>query len=428
MSQETLKIGLLGMGTVGGGVASIIERRGDMLRDKSDINLEIERILVRNPGRSRSVELPHDIYTTDPADILENPEIKIVVELIGGIEPARSYIAKALEQGKYVVTANKDLMALKGVELLELARRCGRNILYEASVGGGIPLIRPLKYCLVANDIHRIIGIINGTTNYILTSMTEEKAEFTVALDKARVLGFAEADPTSDLEGLDAANKLAILSRLAFNSSVNLDDIYIQGIRSVTREDICYARELGYAIKLLAVGERLEEGLAMRVHPTLVPLDHPLASVRHEYNAIFIEGDAVGEVMFYGRGAGAQPTASSVLADVLEAARHHVSQVGIDIGENNFRNLPALPVTALTARFYFRLLAEDRPGVFAALATAFGEDRVSLDMIIQKRSERGMAEIVLLTHDVLEEQVNRALIRVMDIPAIQKELSIIRVL
>ncbi len=428
MAGEPVKIGMLGMGTVGSGVASILAEQGGALHEKTQFDLQLQRVLIRDLKKRRGAELPQDVYTTDAEAVLGDPSIGLVVELIGGIEPARSYITAALKNGKYVVTANKDLMATHGAELLELARLCNRNIFYEASVGGGIPLIRPLKQSLVANKISRIVGIINGTTNYILTRMDEENMPLEEALKKAKSLGFAEIDPSSDLEGRDAAYKLAILAGLAFNSRIALADIHVEGIGSVTPQDICYARELGYKIKLLAVGEQLENALALRVHPALVPLEHPLAAVLNEFNAVFVEGDAVGEVMFYGRGAGAMPTAGSVLADVVEAARCLHSQVDNGVPENRFKAANILPINSRTFSFYLRLLVEDRPGVFAALANAFGDEQVSLGLIIQKRSEGGMAEIVLVTHDVLEERFYRALQRIIKLPAIQKTHSVFRVL
>lgn len=428
MVEEPVKIGLLGMGTVGGGVCSVMARSGGALYEKTKIELRIERILVRNLNHRRAVDLPRDLYTTDAEAVLGDPSIDLIVELIGGIEPARSYIAAALERGKYVITANKDLMALHGAELLALARRRNRNIFYEASVGGGIPLIRTLKQSLVANQIFRLVGIINGTTNYILTRMEQENMPLQEALDKARALGFAEADPSSDLEGRDAQYKLAILAGLAFNSRIALPDIYVEGISGITPQDICYSRELGYVIKLVAVGEQAQGALGLRVHPALVPREHPLASVRDEFNAVFIQGDAVGELMLYGRGAGAAPTASSVLADVVEAARCLRGQVENGVLEPYFKEISVRPLHALESSFYLRLLVRDRPGVFAALAAAFGDEQVSLDLIIQKRSESGIAEVVLVTHDVLEERFRRALQRILQLADVQQKYSVIRVL
>lgn len=424
---ETVRIGMLGMGTVGGGVAQIIAGSGELLAGKTGIRPVLQQVLVRDLSRSRAVELPSQIYTTDPDTVIKDPSIDIVVELIGGIEPARTFIGAALRENKSVVTANKDLMAQHGRELLELARRCGQNIYYEASVGGGIPLIRPLKQCLVANRIEQMVGIINGTTNYILTRMSLDDMEFQEALDQARELGFAEADPSSDLEGRDVAYKLTLLAGIAFGCSVSPEGFTVQGICDVTRADIFYARELGYTVKLLAVARQSPAGVALGVYPALVPLSHPLATVHDEFNAIFITGDLIGEAMFYGRGAGARPTASAVVADIIDAVRSQRRQVKEEFFLNDARKVTPLPPSALSSRFYVRLLARDRPGVFGALATTFGEEEVSLDMIIQKRRTNGTAEIVLVTHDVNEARFYRSLEKVSRMDAIEPESGVLRV-
>ncbi len=428
MGKEAVKIGMLGMGTVGGGVAELLERNIEQIAAKTETEFVVEKVLVRDPTKKRAGNLPESIFTTDPDQILENPEISVVIELIGGIEPARSFIARALQNGKYVVTANKDLLATHGDQLMTLARNNQRNIFYEASVGGGIPIIRPLRHSLVADQTNRLIGIVNGTTNYILTKMAQDKLEFNQALARAQELGFAEADPSSDIEGRDASYKLMIMAGLAFGCLVDPAQVYTEGISKVTQEDIAYASELGYVIKLIAIGERLAGGLALRVHPTLVPQDHPLAMVCNEYNAIFVEGDAVGEVMFYGRGAGALPTASAVLADVAEALRCIRRQAVNGVIEAIKKPVKQLPVEELESRFYLRFLAEDRPGVFAALANAFGDEQVSLDMVIQKRRINNTAEIVLVTHLVGEKAFNRALSKVLALPAIKAEPSKFRLL
>ncbi len=425
---ETVNIGMLGMGTVGGGVAEIIERSGEALADKTGIGIELRRVLVRDLSRSRAVSLPPQTLTTDPDAVIKDPSIDIVVELMGGIEPARTLISAALQEKKSVVTANKDLMARHGRELSRLAHRHGREIYYEASVGGGIPLIRPLRRCLVANQIERMVGIINGTTNYILTRMSLEGMDFEDALKKAQDLGFAEADPTNDLEGMDAAYKLTILAGLAFNCTLSPDDFSIEGISGVTGADIFYARELGYTIKLLATAGQKPAGLALGVYPALVPLSHPLATVHDEFNAIFITGDLTGDLMFYGRGAGARPTAGAVVADIVEAVCSLRGVGGAGLPPGMERKITPLPPAALSSRFYVRLLAGDRPGVFGTLATAFGEEGVSLDMIIQKRKANGTAEIVLVTHDVNEECFYRSLEKVIQLPAIEPGPGVFRVL
>jgi homoserine dehydrogenase len=427
MPEEVINIGMLGMGTVGGGVASILQRNGTILAEKAGAALRLKRVLVRDLSRKRAVELPAGTLTANVEDVLHDDEIEIVIELIGGVSPAREYVLEALRRGKYVVTANKELMALHGMELLQEARRCRRNIFYEASVGGGIPLIRPLKHCLVANRIGRILGIINGTTNYILTRMAMESIEYHDALAAAQAAGFAEADPASDVDGWDAAYKLAILAGIAFRTRVDVSGIYREGIGTVTREDIRYARELGYVIKLLAFGEEIDSGLALWVQPTLIPVKHPLGAVLYELNALFVEGDA-GEVMFYGRGAGALPTASAVVADVVDVVRLKRSGLEDGVLDIQEQSLPILPASKLYSRFYLRLQAKDRPGVFAALATAFGDEEVSLDMIIQKRSAGGYAEIVLVTHEVGGGNFNRALKRVKALETVEVVSSVFRVL
>ncbi len=428
MGKKNVGVGILGTGTIGGGVINLFKRNVQAINEKAGLELILKKVVDRDREKLRATGLDTAETATDVSAVLDCPDIDIVVELIGGIEVARDFVARALRNGKYVVTANKDLMAVYGEELLALASEKNLNIFYEASVGGGIPLIRPLKYSLVADRIKRLVGIVNGTTNYIFTRMAGDNLTLQEALDEARRLGFAEADPTNDVEGLDAAYKLVIMAGLAFGKRVRLNDVYVQGIGTVTHEDIAYAREIGYAVRLLAIGEQLPEGLALRVHPTLVPQDHPLASVLNEFNAVFIEGEAVGEVMLYGRGAGAMPTATAVLADVTEAARCIAHGTLTGIIEKNSAGTDFIPIEKLSTRFYLRFLAEDRPGVFAALANAFGDEQVSLDMVIQKRRVGSMAEIVLVTHNTREEAFMRALSRVTAISAIKPDPSVIRLL
>jgi len=428
MEKDTVKIGLLGMGTIGSGVVALLKLNNKRINEKIGLNLVLERVADQDPARLKSLELSQDHLTTEASLVLDDPEIDIIIELIGGVEPARNFITRALENGKYVVTANKDLMAAHGEEILALARQKNLNVFYEASVGGAIPLIRPLKHSLVADRIKRIVGIVNGTTNYIFTRMGQDNLNFDLALSEAQKRGFAEAVPTNDIMGLDAVYKLAILAGLAFGKRVSPEQIFVQGINGVTHEDIVYAREIGYAVKLLAIGEELPDGLALRVHPALVPQDHPLASVSYEFNAIFIEGEAAGEVMFYGRGAGAMPTATAVLADVAEAARCICHQPACSVIEKITGMANLVPIDSLSTRFYLRFLAEDRPGVFAALANAFGDEQVSLDMVIQKRRVNDSAEIVLVTHVVREDAFQKALTKVMRLPVIKPNPSMIRLL
>ncbi|MBT9140915.1 MAG: Homoserine dehydrogenase [Dehalococcoidia bacterium] len=427
MQKDVLRIGFLGLGTVGTGAMKILEKNEVEISRKLGVRLEVRRVAVRNLDKLRDTNLAPEIFTDNLDHVVNDPEIDIVVEVMGGVDSARKAIARALENGKFVVTANKDLLAQFGVELLAIAKNQGKNIFYEASVGGGIPLIRPLKHCLVANRIEKVMGIINGTTNYILTKMSCEGREFEEALAEAQAKGFAEADPASDVEGRDASYKLAILASLAFSSKIDLDDIYVEGITGVKLRDICYAQELGYTVKLLAMGEETDGRLKLRVHPTLIPTLHPLAAVANEFNAIFLVGDAVGEVMFYGRGAGSLPTGSAICADIIDAARCIKNEVENGIVEATFGKKAVVPMEEQQSRFYLRLKAKDEPGVFAKLATAFGEAEVSLDMIMQKRSEAGTAEIVLVTHDVSEGDFAKAMRTLQEVPAIYSINSILRV-
>ncbi len=427
MDREVIKVGMLGLGTVGSGVLKVLEQNRGDIAGKLGTSLEMVRIAVRDVEKKRDPSVDRALLTDNPDHVTDDPDIDIVVEVMGGVEAARRSVARALVNGKYVVTANKDLMAQHGVELLRVAGMNGKNILYEASVGGGIPLIRPLKRCLAANRILSLMGIINGTTNYILTKMSRDGREFGEALAEAQELGFAEADPSSDLEGRDAAYKLCILASLAFSSRVDMADIHTEGISEVKLRDIRYAAELGYAVKLLALAEETEKGLKLRVNPALIPLSHPLAAVSNEFNGIFITGDAVGEVMFYGRGAGSLPTASAVCADIMEAARNIKHEVENGIVEATFGQKPVIPFLEQESRFYLRLKAKDQPGVFAQLATAFGNARVSLDMIIQKRSDAETAEIVLVTHNVAEGDFAKAMAEIRAMPTIKTINSILRV-
>ena len=427
VKKETVKVGLLGLGTVGAGVMKILQMNEEQVRSRAGINIAVKKILVRDLKKARAVNVDPSLLTTDVAEILNDPEIDVIVELMGGLA-VREYVEEALHRKKFVITANKDLMATAGASLLRLARDNGRNIYYEASVGGGIPLIRPLKHSLGANKILRLVGIINGTTNYILTRMDLENMEFADALAEAQARGFAEQDPGNDLEGIDAAYKLCILAGLAFNSQVQFDTVNVEGISNLKQRDILYARELGFTVKLLAIGEERAEGLTLRVHPALVPLTHPLAGVLYENNALYVEGNAVGEVMFYGPGAGAMPTGSSVVADLIDVARNINHQVENGIMETDFLDKKVVPLEELESAFYLRLLAEDQSGVFAGLANAFSKEKVSLDMIIQKRSREGEAEIVLVTHPEKEKSFNAALTNIQKYSGIKAIKSVYRVI
>ena len=424
--DKIIKIGLLGFGTVGTGVVRILHDNASLIKQRSGTSIQIKKILVRNLHKARQFSVDAEI-TTDPQAVIRDPEISIVVELMGGEEPARTLMLEALTNGKHVVTANKDVMAKFGRELFAAAEKNGVNLLFEASVGGGIPIIRPLKRCLAANRIFEVMGIVNGTTNYMLDKMTTEGVNFSSVLAEAQEKGYAEADPTADVGGWDAARKIAILASIAFGTRVALHDVSVEGITQIEPEDIDYGRELGYVVKLLAIAQDTEKGVNARVHPAFIPLTHPLASVRDVFNAIFIRGDAVGETMFYGRGAGSLPTASAVCADIMEAARDIYYDSSSRILCTCFEEKRISPISETESPYYIRLLAEDQPGVMAAITGAFGAQMVSLNSVIQKRRVGSRAEIVLITHKVNDADLQLAVQALNGLPVVHKVSTVIRV-
>ena len=430
MSDNTKvhKIALLGLGTVGTGVYKLVEeRQKDEFYFKTGTRLEISKILVRNAKKKRANILPHITITDQWSDIINDPEIDIIVEVMGGIEPARSYILEALNAGKNVVTANKDLLAVHGKELLDAAKENKRDLLFEASVAGAIPIIRPLKQCLAGNQIDEIMGIVNGTINYILTKMTAEGMDFAQALAKATELGYAEADPTSDIEGYDAARKVAILASIAFHSRVVLDDVYIEGITAISAQDIRYANEAGYAMKLIGVAKNTPSGIEARVHPMLIPLSHPLATVNDSFNAIFVHGDAAGEVMFYGKGAGELPTASAVVGDIIDVVRNiQYGSLG-RISCSCYKNLPIKSIDDIESRYFIRVSCQDQTGVLGKIATVFGDNEVSISQFIQKDIVDGNAELVIITHKVFERDIRKSVDALNKLDVVHKVSSIIRV-
>lgn len=434
------KIGLLGLGTVGAGTAEILlspENRHPLLQE-----LEIYRVGVRDISRTRSLQLPPNVLTTDLESIVTDPEIDIVVELIGGLEPARSLILKAIANGKHVVTANKAVIARYGSEIFDAANEKGIYVMLEAAVGGGIPVIQTLKQSLGQNRIQTVTGIVNGTTNYILTRMQTEGADFAEVLADAQKLGFAEADPTADVDGLDAADKIAILASLAFGGRIKLEDVYCEGIGQVSAADIDYADKLGFVIKLLAIardntsdGDRTggeSEQLSIRVHPTLVPKTHPLANVNGVYNAILVEGEPIGQLMLYGRGAGAGPTASAVVSDIMNiAAILKTETIPIPhplLSCTHQHYCKIAPIEELVTRFYARFLTRDTPGVIGMLGTCFGDRKVSLESVVQTGIHGDLAEIVVVTHDVKEGNFQQAIDEIRQMESIDKIASILRVL
>lgn len=427
MSDDNLQIGLLGLGTVGRGVYRIINGNRENIRRKIGTDIEIKKILVRDTAKDRGLEIDPVKFTARPDDIIDDPEIKIVVEVMGGTEPTLDYVCRALKNGKSVVTANKDMIASHGKMLFELADANNADLLFEASVAGGIPIIRPLKQCLAGNRIAQIIGIINGTTNYMLTKMTRGGSDFNEVLQEAQAKGYAEADPTADIGGHDAARKMAILASIAFNSRVVPDDIYVEGITRITAADIAYAGELNYIIKLLAIAKETEDGIEVRVHPALIPRQHPLAAVNDVYNAIYVSGDAVGDTMFYGRGAGELPTASAVTADIMDAARDLLRNVQGIISCTCFDEKPIKNIKDVESKYYIRLQVADKPGVLASIAYAFGDKEVSLASVLQKQTDLATAEIVLVTHTVREGNMQEALEIIRHLSSVSQVSNVIRV-
>ncbi|KYZ77459.1 homoserine dehydrogenase [Anaerosporomusa subterranea] len=424
--NKVIQVGLLGMGTVGTGVLKLLQKNGASIEQRVGAQIVIKKVLVRDLSKSRP--LPVDaIMTTVVEDILDDPDIQIVVEVMGGEHPALEYMLKAMQNGKHVVTANKDIVAKYGRELFETAEKNQVDFQFEASVAGGIPIIRPLKQCLAANRIQEVMGIVNGTTNYMLTKMTRDKSDFASVLAEAQAKGYAEADPTADVGGWDAARKIAILASIAFNTRITLDDVYVEGITAISPQDIEYAGELGYCIKLLAIAKETPRGIDVRVHPAFLPLSHPLAPVQDVFNAIFVSGDAVGDTMFYGRGAGEMPTASAVSADIIDVARDICHNVASRILCTCFDEKPVCPVRYTETPYYVRLLVEDRPGALAAIAGAFGAQQVSLHFVIQKRKVGDCAELVLITSRVPDADLRLAINTLRGMSVVREVQNVIRV-
>lgn len=426
MEQAVRKIALLGMGTVGGGVYEIIERQKEEMPFKIGAALEVVKVLVRNKAKYAD-RIPAEKLTDVWEDVIGDDSIDIVVEVMGGIEPARTYIKAALEKGKHVVTANKDLMAMHGHELLELAGEHHCDLLFEAAVAGGIPIIHPLKQCLAGNNITEIMGIINGTTNFILTKMKEDGMDFGEALQLATDLGYAEADPTADIEGYDAGRKLAIMASIAFHTSVTFDDVFTEGITKITAKDMRYAKEMGCSIKLLGIAKNTETGIEVKVHPTMIPENHPLAAVNDSFNAVFVHGDAVDDAMFYGRGAGALPTGSAVVGDIMDVARNMLFHCNGRIGCSCYKNLPIKQIGDTTSRYYIRMRLEDRAGTLAAMAGVFAENDASIAILLQKETIENDAEIVVVTHEVAEKKFMDAIKKFSSMEMVKEISSIIRV-
>ena len=422
-----VRIGVLGCGNVGAALVRLIEQQAGSIEARTGVRLEVVKVAVRNMSRERDVVLPEGLLTRDAHAVVADPGVDLVVEVIGGIEPARELITQALQSGKPVVTANKELLANVGTELFAAADSAGVDLLFEAAVAGGIPVIRALRESLRGEPVSRVMGIINGTTNFILTKMTEEGADYGAALAEAQRLGFAERDPTADVEGFDAGAKAAILASIAFGAKVVAGDVYHEGISRVTAADIAVARRLGYVVKLLGIAERDQQSgeIAVRVHPAMVPNTHPLASVRESFNAVFVEGGAVGSLMFYGRGAGGFPTASAVLGDVIDAAVNLVKGTHGTIG--SFGKAVIRPIDETSAEYLLSLEVADRPGVLHAVTGAFARHGVS----IRAAEQEGMAadaRLVFITHEARESDVQATVRELRDMDVVKQVGGILRVI
>jgi homoserine dehydrogenase len=427
MKNQSIGIGLMGLGVIGGQVARVLTDKAEDLAEKVGCPLVLRKVKVlpEDLSRPQAQQMPSQLFTTDVEEFFRQPGIDIVVEAIGGESPALEYLQRAISGGKHVVTSNKEVIAKHGTELLALARQHGVGLLYEASVGGGIPLIAPFKHDLVANEISGIFAIINGTTNYILTRMAREGMDFASALKQAQELGYAEANPENDIEGIDANYKLAILASLAFQSQVRPDDIYCEGISRVTSRDFRYAHELGFAIKLLAIAKQSNESIEARVHPVFISEDSFLAKVNGVYNAVQVEGDLAGKVLFFGEGAGAMPTSSAVIADVVSSARKIVlgiSSKSLTIMESG-KHIKSMD--EIETQYYIRLSAADRPGVLAQIARVFGDNMISISSAIQPESDdvTQTAEIVIMTHPAREKAMRKALGELEKLKDVVKEIS-----
>ena len=427
--KESIGIGLMGLGVVGSGVAKTLFEKSEAIAQQVGCPLRIKKILVRNPSKKRDFEVPQHLITTDPQQVINDPEIDIIIEVVGGETEAFEYIKEAISKRKHIVTANKEVISKHSLELFALASKHKVDIRYEASVGGGIPLIAPFKRDLLANNISAIHAIINGTTNYILTRMTKDGLDFATALRQAQELGYAEANPANDIDGVDAAYKLAILATLAFRTEIRPDDIHYEGISRLTARDFRYAKELGYAIKLLAIAKKEKQSIQVRVHPAFVPEDLLLANVDGVFNAIQVEGDLVGRVIFYGRGAGSSPTASAVVADVIQLAQNIYLGIRPRPQIKLYKAKKLTPISQIKTRYYMRVTVLDSPGVLAQISKILGDHSISIASVIQKEADEkaGTAEIVIMTYPAKESAFQKALQRTLKLAVVKDIGNFIRV-
>jgi homoserine dehydrogenase len=425
-----INIGIIGFGIVGSGTAKVLLENNDIIRERLGFGLNLKRIADLDIVRDRGIKVPKGVLTTDVNHIFDDPDIQIVVELIGGINPAKKFILRAIEKGKHVVTANKALLATEGADIFNAARRTGVEVGYEASVAGAIPIIKVMKESLIANRIKAIYGIINGTSNYILTKMTEENVEFSQALKEAQALGYAEADPTFDIEGIDTAHKLTILATLAYGIPLSYKSVHIEGISRISTQDIAFASELGYKVKLLAITKESDGEVELRVHPTMLPKDYLIAKVDGPFNAIYVDGDATGSTLYYGRGAGSIPTGSAVVSDIADIARN--------IRKGAIGRVPTIPeishaakikkIDDVVSRYYFRFSALDKPGVLSKISGILGNYNISITSVIQKGRRLGEAvPLVVLTHEAKEKDVRRAIEEIDQLTVVTDKTVFIRV-
>jgi homoserine dehydrogenase len=420
-----VRVGVLGCGNVGAALVRALETNAGLITQRSGVTLEVARVAVHNLAKERDIDFAPGVLTNDADAVVSDPNVDVVVEVIGGVEPARSLILTALKAANPVITANKELLANFGGELFEAAETAGVDLLFEASVAGGIPLMRPLRESLVGERIQRVMGIVNGTTNYVLTRMTEQGSSFAEAVAEAQELGYAERDPTADVEGFDAASKAAIIASIAFGARVVAGDVYREGITQIGADDIAAAGELGYVVKLLAIAEEHDGSVGARVHPAMVPLDHPLASVRGSFNAVFIEGEMVGQLMLLGRGAGGVPTASAVLGDLIDAAKNlHAGARGATIGTLSRKRI--CPIDETASQFYVALDVVDQPGVLAKIAGVFGTHDVSIQSMQQKGQGEG-ARLIFVTHLAREAALSATIHEVRELDVVGRVGSVLRV-
>ena len=431
--MDKINVGLIGFGTVGSGVVKILNESSKVITDKLGAEISLKRIADKDTETDRGVDIGSAELSADAADVLNDPDIQIVVELVGGTGVAREFILEAFSMGKHVVTANKALLSTHGKEIFTKSMELGLQIGFEASVGGGIPVLKAIKEGLSANNIDSIYGIINGTANYILTRMSEEGGAFEDVLKEASELGYAEADPSYDIDGIDTAHKLALLIDIAYGTYVSLDDIYTEGIRDITQIDIEFAREFGYSIKLLAIAKFIDGGIEARVHPTMVPAKHPIASVNGVYNAVFVHGDVVGSTMFYGKGAGMMPTASAVVADIVDIARDiklgiPARMTPLAYSEEAVKEIKIRPIEDLETPFYLRFSAKDEPGVLSKLSGVLGTHGISISSVIQQgRVDGGTVPLVIVTHSSSERELQSALTEIKGMDIIEDEILLIRI-